>query len=72
MEKYACPHQGFHDLIGRETWEMQGYKDALWVWMSVTTKSMLFFFLIEMEDKGGNLDFGRKIVGMYYVEMELP
>lgn len=40
--------------------------------MSVTTKSMLFFFLIEMEDKGGNLDFGRKIVGMYYVEMELP
>lgn len=31
-----------------------------------------FFFLIEMEDKGGNLDFGRKIVGMYYVEMELP
>lgn len=25
-----------------------------------------------MEDKGGNLDFGRKIVSMYYVEMELP
>ena len=41
--------------------------------MSVTTKYMLFFFfLIEMEDKGGNLDFGRKIVCIYYVEMEFP
>ena len=29
-------------------------------------------FLIEMKDKGENLDFGRKIVCMYYVEMELP
>lgn len=33
---------------------------------------LFLFFLIEMEDKGENLDFGRKIVCMYYVEMELP
>lgn len=41
--------------------------------MSVT-KSLcfVFVFLIEMKDKGENLDFGRKIVCMYYVEMELP